>query len=159
MTTQGGLQGIRTAKKVFLSHHKKHKRGKISTIGKITTQGGTLGPAEVGKKFGSNFWRTTYIFGADMRSLSQKTQNYIKFKPSKNWHRASEFKKIFGSKFSKRTRYSESLSDTHHKKHKISENCNNRKNDPPRGDPWTPKMLISQVLSFEPGQSYFLSIF
>ena len=79
-----GPPGHSDGEKGFLSHDKKHKRGKISTIGKITTQGGTLGPAEVGKKFGSNFWRTTYIFGADMRSLSQKMQNYIKFKPSKN---------------------------------------------------------------------------
>ena len=30
---------------------------------------------------------------------------------------------------------------------------------PQGGDPWTPKMLISQVLSFEPGHPYFLSIF
>ena len=72
---------------------------------------------------------------------------------------AAEVEKNFLSKFCKQTIYSEFIWGPHHKKHKIRKNLNNRKNDPPRGDPWTPKMLISQVLSFEPGHPYFLSIF
>ena len=54
-------------------------------------------------------------------------------------------RKNFLSKFCKQTMYSEFIWGPHHKKHKIRKNLNYRKNDP-----WTPKMLISQVLSFEP---------
>ena len=55
---------------------------------------------------------------------------------------------------------SEPIWGPHHEKHNIRENFNHRKNDPPpKGDPWTPKILISQLESFEQSHPYFSFIF
>ena len=72
----------------------------------------------------------------------------------------SEVEKILLSKFSKLTKYSESIWGPHHEKHKIPENFNQRKKTPQGGgDPGTPKMIISQLLSFEQNHPYFSYIF
>ena len=179
MTTQGGLEGIRTAKKVFYRNFanyryiicsyevlitKNTKEEKFQPSEKLHSKGGPLGRRRSEKNFGRNFANYLYIRSRYWVLITKnaklyKIQTIKKLTPQGGTLGASEVEKSFWTKFSTGTRYSESLCDTHHKKHKISENCNNRKNDPPRGDPWTPKMLISQVLSFEPGHPYFLSIF
>ena len=98
MTTQGGLEGIRTAKKVFYRNFtnyryiicsyevlitKNTKEETVQPSEKLHPKGGPLGRRR-SEKILVEILRTSYIFGADIGSLSQKTQNYIKFKPLKN---------------------------------------------------------------------------
>ena len=54
-----------------------------------------------------------------------------------------------------KTRYKMQILSPHHEKHKIGENFNNRKNDPPRGGPLDPKNDNFSSIEFRAGPPVF----